>query len=102
MIIALQSNRIAEHGGLRWGVPVINGSLPSHDPPRRGPARRDGHVPHTFVRWGHVEDAAQLLRGLATLPAERFALAEATNSVLCTSDEKLSKGHRARVVLFTH
>jgi predicted nucleic acid-binding protein len=59
-------------------------------------------VPHTFVRWGHVEDAAQLLRGLATLPAERFALAEATNSVLCTSDEKLSKGHRARVVLFTH
>jgi predicted nucleic acid-binding protein len=51
---------------------------------------------------GHVEDAAQLLRGLATLPAERFALAEATNSVLCTSDEKLSKGHRARVVLFTH
>jgi predicted nucleic acid-binding protein len=68
----------------------------------------------------------QLLTALATLPAERYAhtpllgrmwelrhnftaydaayiaLAEATNSVLYTSDEKLCKGHRARVVLFTH
>lgn len=67
----------------------------------------------------------QLLTGLAALPAERYAhvpllariwelrhnftaydaayisLAEATNSVLYTSDPKLSKGHRARVVLFT-
>ena len=67
----------------------------------------------------------QLLTELAMLPAERFphtpllqrmwelrhnftaydaayiALAEATNSVLYTSDEKLSKGHRARVALFT-
>ncbi len=67
----------------------------------------------------------QLLTGLAALPAERFAhtplltriwelrhnftsydaayiaLAEATGSVLYTSDEKLSKGHRARVMLFT-
>ncbi len=69
----------------------------------------------------------ELLAGLATLPAERYshipllgriwelrhnftaydaayiALAEATNSVLYTSDKKLSKGHGARVVLlFTH
>lgn len=68
----------------------------------------------------------QLLRGLADLPAERYshgpllgrvwalrhnftaydavyiALAEETNSVLYTADAKLSKGHRARVVLFTH
>jgi len=67
----------------------------------------------------------ELLTGLAALPAERFshlpllgriwelrhnftaydaayiALAEATGSVLYTCDEKLSKGHRARVVLFT-
>lgn len=67
----------------------------------------------------------QLLTGLATLPAERYghlpllnriwelrhnftpydaayiALAEATNSVLYTTDEKLRKGHRARVMLFT-
>ena len=66
----------------------------------------------------------QLLIGLAALPAERYAhtplvgriwelrhnftaydavyiaLAEATNSVLYTSDEKLSRGHRARVALF--
>jgi predicted nucleic acid-binding protein len=66
----------------------------------------------------------QFLAGLATLPAERYshtpligriwelrhnftaydatyiALAEATNSVLYTSDEKLRGGHRARVVLF--
>ena len=67
----------------------------------------------------------QFLAGLATLPAERYshtpligriwelrhnftaydatyiALAEAMNAALYTSDEKLSKGHRARVVLFT-
>jgi predicted nucleic acid-binding protein len=68
----------------------------------------------------------QLLAGLAALPAERYAhtpllgriwelrhsftaydaayiaLAEATNSVLYTSDEKLRGGHRARVAVFTH
>ena len=67
----------------------------------------------------------QFLAGLAALPAERFshtpligriwelrhnftaydatyiALAEATDSVLYTCDEKLRSGHRARVVLFT-
>jgi predicted nucleic acid-binding protein len=67
----------------------------------------------------------QLLTALATLPAERYAhtpllgriwelrynfsaydavyiaLAEATDSVLYTSDAKLCKGHRAEVVLFT-
>lgn len=66
----------------------------------------------------------QLLAGLAALPAERYshlplvgriwelrhnftaydaayiALAEAANAVLYTCDEKLCKGHRARVVLF--
>jgi predicted nucleic acid-binding protein len=66
----------------------------------------------------------QFLTGLAMLPAERFphaplltriwelrhnftaydaayiALAEATNSVLYTTDAKLTKGHRARVALF--
>ena len=38
----------------------------------------------------------QPLRGASVI-----ALAEATDSVLYTSDIKLSKGHRARVVLFT-
>jgi len=66
----------------------------------------------------------QLLAGLTALPAERYphapllsriwelrrnftaydgayiALAEATDSVLYTSDEKLRSGHRARVALF--
>jgi len=66
----------------------------------------------------------QFLAGLAALPAERYshtpligriwelrhnftaydatyiALAEAMNAVLYTCDEKLRKGHRARVVLF--
>jgi len=65
--------------------------------------------------------AEQLLLGLAMLPAERYehvpllgriwelrhnftaydaayvALAEATNSVLYTTDQKLRRGHRARV-----
>ena len=67
----------------------------------------------------------QLLAGLAMLPAERYAhtplltriwelrhiftcydaayivLAEVTNSILYTCDVKLSKGHRARVMVFT-
>ncbi len=67
----------------------------------------------------------QFLAGLATLPAERYshtplldriwelrhnftaydatyiALAEATGAILYTTDRKLSKGHRAQVVLFT-
>ena len=67
----------------------------------------------------------QLLKGLATLPAERYphtpllgriwelrhtftaydavyiALAEATNAVLYTSDAKLYRGHRAKIALFT-
>ena len=76
---------------------------------------------------GHIDwrRSEQYLTGLAALPAERFghtpllgrmwelrhnftaydaayiALAEATNSVLYTSDAKLRKGHRARVVFFT-
>ena len=69
--------------------------------------------------------SGQFLAGLAALPAERYshtpligriwelrhhftaydaayiALAEATDSVLYTCDEKLSRGHRARVVVFT-
>ncbi len=68
---------------------------------------------------------AEFLAGLASLPAERYsntpligriwelrhnftaydatyiALAEATDSVLYTCDEKLRRGHRARVVVFT-
>ena len=68
--------------------------------------------------------ADEFLKGLAALPAERYshtpligriwelrhnftaydatyiALAEAMNAFLYTSDEKLSKGHRAQVVLF--
>ena len=67
----------------------------------------------------------QFLAGLAALPAERYshtplisriwelrhnftaydatyiAMAEATDSVLYTCDEKLRDGHRARVALFT-
>jgi predicted nucleic acid-binding protein len=67
----------------------------------------------------------QLLEGLATLPAERYAhtplltriwelrhnftcydavyiaLAEVTDSILYTCGVKLSKGHRARVMVFT-
>jgi predicted nucleic acid-binding protein len=70
--------------------------------------------------------SGQLLAGLAELPAERYshtpligriwelrhnfsaydaayiALAEATDSVLYTCDEKLRRGHRARVVVFTN
>jgi predicted nucleic acid-binding protein len=79
-----------------------------------------------LVAGGRVDAhrSEQFLAGLAALPAERFAhtplaarmwelrsnftaydaayiaLAEATNSILCTCDAKLRKGHRAKVVLF--
>jgi predicted nucleic acid-binding protein len=70
------------------------------------------------------ERSDRFLEGLAALPAERYshtpligriwelrhnftaydaayiALAEAMDAVLYTSDQKLCKGHRARVVLF--
>ena len=69
--------------------------------------------------------SAQFLAGLAALPAERYShtpliariwelrqnftaydaayigLAEAMSATLCTADEKLCNGHRARVELFT-
>ncbi len=69
--------------------------------------------------------SGQFLAGLAALPAERYshlplagrmwelrhhftaydaayiALAEATGATLYTCDEKLRKGHRARVAVFT-
>ena len=68
--------------------------------------------------------SAELIEGLAALPAERYshvpllgrmwelrhnftaydaayiALAEETDAVLYTCDEKLARGHRARVELF--
>ena len=44
----------------------------------------------------------RLRANLTAYDAAYIALAEATNSVLYTSDEKLCKGHRARVVLFSH
>jgi predicted nucleic acid-binding protein len=71
-----------------------------------------------------VHRSEEFLEGLATLPVERYAhtpligriwelrhnftaydatyiaLAEATGSTLYTCDEKLHRGHRARVVLF--
>jgi predicted nucleic acid-binding protein len=81
-----------------------------------------------LVAGGRIDPhrSGQLLAQLAALPAERYAhtpllgriwelrhsftaydatyiaLAEATHSVLYTSDAKLCKGHRARVALFTH
>jgi predicted nucleic acid-binding protein len=44
----------------------------------------------------------ELRHNFTAYDAAYIALAEATNSVLYTSDEKLCKGHHARVALFTH
>jgi predicted nucleic acid-binding protein len=78
----------------------------------------------TAMRRVDAHRIEQLLVGLRALPAERYAhtpllsriwelrhnftaydatyiaLAEATGSVFYTTDEKLSKGHRARVAVF--
>jgi predicted nucleic acid-binding protein len=43
----------------------------------------------------------ELRHNFTAYDAAYIALAEAMNAVLYTSDAKLCKGHRARVVLFT-
>jgi predicted nucleic acid-binding protein len=58
------------------------------------PAERYSHVPLLCRIW-------ELRHNFTAYDAAYIALAEATGSVLYTSDEKLSKGHRARVTLFT-
>ena len=53
--------------------------------------------PHTQL----VERIWELRHNFTAYDAAYIALAEATDSVLYTCDQKLSKGHRARVALFT-
>ena len=57
------------------------------------PAERYSHVPLLPRIW-------ELRRNFTAYDAAYIALAEATGAILYTADEKLSKGHRARVVLF--
>ncbi len=58
------------------------------------PAVRCAHTPLLSRIW-------ELRHNFTAYDAAYIALAEATNSVLYTSDEKMCRGHRARVVLFT-
>lgn len=57
------------------------------------PAERYSHVPLIGRIW-------ELRHNFTAYDAAYIALAEATDSILYTCDEKLLKGHRARVVLF--
>jgi predicted nucleic acid-binding protein len=58
------------------------------------PAERFSHGPLLHRMW-------ELRHNFTAYDAAYIALAETTNSVLYTCDEKLAKGHRARVTLFT-
>jgi len=58
------------------------------------PAERYSHTPLIGRIW-------ELRHNFTACDAAYIALAEATGSVLYTCDEKLRRGHRARVVLFT-
>lgn len=58
------------------------------------PAQRYAHTPLLGRMW-------ELRHNFTPYDAAYIALAEATGSVLYTSDAKLSRGHRARVALFT-
>ncbi len=58
------------------------------------PAERYSHTPLLGRIW-------ELRHNFTAYDAAYIALAEATNSVLYTCDEKLRTGHRARVALFT-
>ena len=53
--------------------------------------------PHTPL----LDRIWELRHNFTPYDAAYIALAEATNSILYTCDEKLSKGHKARVMLFT-
>ena len=44
----------------------------------------------------------ELRHNFTAYDAVYIALAEATGATLYTADEKLTKGHRARVHVFTH
>ncbi len=57
------------------------------------PAERFSHTPLIGRMW-------ELRHNFTAYDAAYIALAEATDSVLYTCDEKLRSGHRARVVLF--
>ena len=59
------------------------------------PAERYSHTPLIGRVW-------ELRHNFTAYDAAYIALAEETNATLYTSDEKLCKGHRTRVVLFTH
>jgi predicted nucleic acid-binding protein len=59
------------------------------------PAERYAHTPLLGRIW-------ELRHNFTAYDAAYIALAEATDSVLCTCDEKLCRGHRARVALFTN
>jgi len=58
------------------------------------PAERYAHTPLLGRIW-------ELRHNFTAYDAAYIALAEATGSVLYTCDEKLRKGHRAQVALFT-
>ena len=58
------------------------------------PAERYSHTPLIGRIW-------ELRHNFTAYDATYIALAEATDSVLYTCDEKLRKGHNAQVVLFT-
>ena len=58
------------------------------------PAERYSHVPLLERIW-------ELRHNFTAYDAAYIALAEATDATLYTADEKLLRGHRARVVLFS-
>jgi len=58
------------------------------------PAERYSHTPLIGRIW-------ELRHNFTAYDATYIALAEATDSILYTCDEKLHRGHRARVALFS-
>jgi predicted nucleic acid-binding protein len=59
------------------------------------PAERYAHTPLLTRIW-------ELRHNFTCYDAAYIALAEATGAVLYTCDAKLSRGHRARVMVFAH
>ena len=59
------------------------------------PAERYAHTPLLTRMW-------ELRHNFTCYDAAYIALAEVTNSILYTCDVKLSKGHRAQVMVFTN
>jgi len=110
--LAARIRQLLERGSQPWIVPhLLDVEVISALRNLAASRRIDAHRTQEFLdalaslpveRYGHtplLERIWDLRHNFTAYDAAYIALAEATSSILCTTDEKLSKGHSARVIL---